>query len=133
MIKMATPSNYILRLRLTQFLGSRVIDVENDDGFTEKGVFIPLEINGFNVTAKGNVNAYAFVTERMTASVDGTTHYLKLKTKADALKRMNELGYTTPYIGEMKPSRIMPNFQKACLENNVFVKAKNYSNTKNEE
>ena len=71
--------NYTMRLVLTNFIGSRVVDFENEDGISEKGVFIPFEMNGLHETERGNVAAHFFVTERMTATKDGSSHYVKLK------------------------------------------------------
>lgn len=115
-------TNYTLRLRLMQLLGSRVIDVENADGFMEKGVFIPLELNGLSVTKHGNVALYAYVTERMAATRDNSTHYLKLKLNRDSLKKINELGYSLPFIGEMTPSKASPKHQRDFYSNDERVK-----------
>lgn len=122
--------NYTLRILLTNFLGSRVMDIENQDGIMERGVFIPLDINGLHETDRGNVAFYAFVTERMTACIDGSSHYVKLKMNADSLKRINEMGYETPYIGNMRPSNIKPSYQTDYIKNVAKVKASEYFNNK---
>lgn len=118
-------TNYTLRLRLMQLLGSRVIDVEDADGIMEKGVFIPLEMNGLHVTNKGNVALYAYVTERMAATRDNSTHYLKLKVTKDKLKKLDELGYSLPFIGEMTPSNVMPKHQRDYYNSDERVKVDN--------
>ncbi len=120
--------NYTLRLLLTNFLGSRVMDVENQDGISEKGVFIPLDMNGLHETDRGNVAFYAFVTERMTACIDGSSHYIKLKLKKDVLQKANELGYDTPFLGSMRPSNIQPSYQLDYIKSGGRVKASDYFN-----
>lgn len=103
--------NYVLRLKLLSFIGSKIVEIENDEGFMEKGVFIPLDINGLHVTDRGNVSLYAFVTERLAAAKNGTSHYLRMKISREALQKLYDLGYENPYIGEMKPSFSTPKYQ----------------------
>lgn len=115
------PLNYNLTFNLTKFLGSRVVDMENQDGFMERGVFIPLDMNGLHVTKRGNVNAYAFVSERMGISVDGSSHYLRLKVPQEALKEINKLGYELPYIGCMKPFNHTTKYQYDKMKERAHV------------
>lgn len=122
--------NYTLRLLLTNFLGSRVMDLENQDGIIERGVFIPMDMNGLHETSRGNVAAHFFVTERLTASKDGSSHYIKLKMPKESLERINNLGYETPFVGSMHPSYIKPSCQKDYDKNNVRVRASEYFNDK---
>lgn len=126
------PNNYLLRFSLTSFIGSRVMEVENDEGFMEKGIFIPFEINGLHTTNRGNVSAYCFVTERMTASIDGSSHYLKMKLSKAVLDRINELGYDTPFMGCMKPSHFTPTYQLDYLKSAQRVSATEYFKEKKE-
>lgn len=121
-------NNYTLRILLTNFLGSRVMDVENQDGIMERGVFIPMDMNGLHETNRGNVAFYAFVTERMTACLDGSSHYIKLKMNADSLKRINDMGYETPFIGSMRPSSIKPSCQLEYMKSGGRVKSSDYFN-----
>ena len=121
-------SNYTLRLVLTNFLGSRVIDFENEDGISEKGVFIPFSLNGLHETERGNVSAHFFVTERLTACRDGSSHYVKMKMSKDSLSYINNLGYETPYVGSMRPSNIKPSYQVDCERNNGKVNIAKYFN-----
>lgn len=122
--------NYILRLTLTNFVCSRVIDIENEDGVSERGVFIPLDINGLHVTDRGNVSSHFFVTERMRTAIDGGTHYVKMKINKDALNRMNELGYENPYVGDMRPTSIKPSYQSEFSKTGGRVKSSDYFNDK---
>lgn len=119
---MDTPTNYTMRLALTKFLGSRVVEIEDADGVMEQGIFIPLAMNGMHVTNKGNVNAYAFVNERMTVSVDGSSHYIRLNIPPQYLKEVNKLGYELPYIGELKPHNHIPKYQRDKISNKKIAK-----------
>lgn len=125
-------TNYLLRIALTNFLGSRVMEVEDQEGMMQKGVFIPFDMNGLHETERGNVSAYFFVTERMTASVDGSSHFVKMKMKKEALDKINELGYQTPYVGDMRPSTFKPMYQIDYLNSGGRVKQSDYFNDKKE-
>ena len=120
--------NYTMRMVLTNFIGSRVIDFENEDGISEKGVFIPFDMNGLHETEKGNVAAHFFVTERMTATRDGSSHYVKLKMPKESLDRINNLGFETPFVGSMRPSSIKPSFQLDYEKGAGKVRIKEYFN-----
>lgn len=120
--------NYTMRLLLTNFIGSRVIDFENEDGISEKGVFIPLDMNGLHETNRGNVAAHFFVTERMTATRDGSSHYVKLKMPKESLERINSLGFETPFVGSMRYSSIKPSYQIDYEKGGGKVRIKDYFN-----
>lgn len=120
--------NYTMRLLLTNFIGARVIDFENEDGISEKGVFIPFEMNGLHETERGNVAAHFFVTERMTATKDGSSHYVKLKMPKEYLDRLNNLGYETPFVGSMRHSSIKPSYQIDYEKGGGKVRIKDYFN-----
>lgn len=113
---------------LTNFIGSRVIDFENEDGISEKGVFIPFDMNGLHETERGNVAAHFFVTERMTATRDGSSHYVKLKMPKESLDRINNLGFETPFVGSMRPSSIKPSYQLDYEKGAGKVRIKEYFN-----
>ena len=120
--------NYTMRMVLTNFIGSRVIDFENEDGISEKGVFIPFDMNGLHETERGNVAAHFFVTERMTATRDGSSHYVKLKMPKESLDRINNLGFETPFVGSMRPSSIKPSYQLDYEKGVGKVRIKEYFN-----
>ena len=120
--------NYTMRMVLTNFIGSRVIDFENEDGISEKGVFIPFDMNGLHETERGNVAAHFFVTERMTATRDGSSHYVKLKMPKESLDRINNLGFETPFVGSMRPSSIKPSYQLDYEKGAGKVRIKEYFN-----
>lgn len=119
------PSNYNLRIKLTKFLGSRIIDVEDEDGILEKGVFIPLNMNGLHITKKGNVNAYAYVMERVGIAIDGSSHYIRLSVPKDSLISINKLGYDLPYIGELTPIDHITKYQLDKMRGQKAVKVCN--------
>ena len=120
--------NYTMRMVLTNFIGSRVIDFDNEDGIIEKGVFIPFDMNGLHETERGNVAAHFFVTERMTATKDGSSHYIKLKMPKESLDRINDLGFETPFVGSMRPSSIKPSYQLDYEKGGGKVRIKDYFN-----
>lgn len=97
--------NYMMNLKLTNFIGSKVIMVENADGIEEKGVFIPLDMNDLKVTDKGHVYANAFVSEKKTNTLDDNSHYIKQKASKAHVKMITELGYKMPYLGSLRPSK----------------------------
>lgn len=97
-------ANYIIKFVLTNFLGSRIAQVENEDGDLEECVCIPLERNNLKKNKRNQVTAYAFMTKSDVANMYGWTHYLKLKTNPDFVKKCDELGLKTPYLGNSKKS-----------------------------
>lgn len=115
--------NYILRVILTKFFGARVIDMENEDGIVEKHVCIPLDSNNLKLSKNGSVSAYMFMTESNVASPWGWTHYLKLKSATAFVKKMDALGFDTPYMGNAKAHNYVV-YKKSYREQ--FVKAKDY-------
>lgn len=97
-------ANYIIKFVLTNFLGSRIAQVENENGDLEECVCIPLERNNLKKNKRNQVSAYAFMTKSDVANMYGWTHYLKLKTNPDFVKKCDELGLKTPYLGNSKES-----------------------------
>lgn len=95
-------NNYLAKIKLSNYINSRVIEVENDDGEREKGIFIPIDINGLFLTPRNQVISWMFVNEKLNETGDGFSHYLKMKTNSKHLDYINALGYTTPYIGVMR-------------------------------
>lgn len=93
----------ILKFVLTSFLGARVQDVPDEEGNEERCVCIPIDRNGLRIGKTGKVSAYAFVVKTRNANMYGWTHYLKLKCNPNFVKKINELGYSAPYLGNIKP------------------------------
>lgn len=105
--------NYELRVKLSNFIDSRIIEQEDDNGVTEKGIFIPIEKNALYVNDHKCVYFSAFVTEKMSNTGDNATHYVKQKTNKQHLAMLDSLGYKTPNLGSMYASSYKPRFQDA--------------------
>jgi len=98
-------NNYVAKIKLSNFLGSKVVDLENDEtGELEKGIFIPIELNSLFLTPRNQVIAWAFVNEKLHDTGDGFSHYLKMKTDKHHVELLDKLGYKAPYLGSMKTS-----------------------------
>lgn len=97
-------NNYILDIKLTNFLDSRIIESEDGDGHIERGVFIPLLKNGLHVDNRNNVIFSAFVNEKQTYSADGYTHTAILKSPKSFIEKLKSLGFQTMYLGRMRPN-----------------------------
>jgi hypothetical protein len=96
--------NYIVKFVLTNFIGCRIAQVENEDGDLEECVCIPLDRNNLKKNKKNQVSAYAFMNKSDVANMYGWTHYLKMKTDPAFVKRCDELGIKQPYLGNAKDS-----------------------------
>lgn len=116
-------SNYIIRIVLTNFLGARIAQVENENGDMEECVCIPLERNNLKKNKRNQVSAYSFMTKCDAANAFGWSHYLKLKTNPDFVKRCDELGIKTPYLGNAKESNYIVYKHEYQQK---FVKANDY-------
>lgn len=108
-------NNYTLRFNLTAFIGSRVIEAEDQDGNIERGVFIPIDANYLYEDPKSkNVLCEAFVNAKTHNPYDSKTHYLKQKTSVAHVSKLNDLGYKIPSLGNMwLNTRYGPSFQSA--------------------
>lgn len=94
--------NYILKIVLTNFIGARFAQVENENGDLEECVCIPLDRNNLKKNRRNQTTAYAFMTVSNTPNQYGWTHYLKIKQDPNFLKKMYSLGMQSPYIGNAK-------------------------------
>jgi hypothetical protein len=95
-------SHYLGNIRLTGFLESRIIEDETNDGRRQKGVFIPLEINGLKLYHDMSVYAPVYIMQRRIPH-KGTTHYIRQKVSKDHLRQLEELGIELSYLGDMRP------------------------------
>jgi hypothetical protein len=114
-------ANYVLKLSLTKFLGARVCNVENEHGEMEECVCIPLDRNNLKKNPKGHVSVYLFMTKTFVSNIFGWTHYLKMKLDPNFIKKINELGFDNPFLGNAKSSNYIvyknsyeSKFVKAC-------------------
>lgn len=115
--------NYILKINLTNFHGSRIAMVENENGDLEECVCIPLERNDLKKNRKNQVNAYAFMTKAIFSNSWGWTHYLKAKVNPNFLKKQDSLGLRNCYLGNAKDSNYVV-YKKEYKQN--FVKVNDY-------
>ena len=98
--------NYTLRFKLTSFIGSRVIEVENQDGDLEKGVFIPIDINGICQSPKtGHYFCDGFVNESFYTTEESYSHYIVQRRTAKDIEGLERLGYKPPQLGYLYPKR----------------------------
>ena len=107
----------ILKFVLTSFFGARLEDVPDENGNMEKCVCIPIDRNNLYVCDNGKVSAYAFVNKTRNANMHGWTHYLRMKCQPNFVKKITELGYEVPYLGNLKPANYI--IHKGNYENTV--------------
>ena len=98
------PNSGIMKIVLTSFLGARVDTVLDENGNEERCVCIPLDRNNLHEGKTGKVSAYAFVVKTRNANRFGWTHYLKMKCNPNFVKKIVELGFGVPYLGNVKPA-----------------------------
>lgn len=115
-------TNYTMNINLSKFIDSRIIENEDSNGVSELGIFIPIQKN--NLTQyRGSVYFNAFVTEKMYDTGDNKSHYIKQKVTKEHIKKLNELGYESPYLGSLKvEKRYFPKFQSDTKYSNGRVK-----------
>lgn len=107
----------ILKFVLTSFFGARLEYVPDENGNMEKCVCIPIDRNNLYVCDNGKVSAYAFVNKTRNANMHGWTHYLRMKCQPNFVKKITELGYEVPYLGNLKPANYV--IYKGNYENTV--------------
>lgn len=121
---MTKHNNYTLRFNLTAFIGSRVIEAEDQDGNMERGVFIPIYANHLYEDPKSkNVLCEAFVNACTYNTANTKTHYLMQKTSLEHVDKINGLGYKIPKLGNMWLNTFYgPSFQKNASQDVGRVK-----------
>jgi hypothetical protein len=88
--------NYEMRLKLTKFIDSRIIENEDSNGVYERGVFIPIDKNCLYETEQGDILLSAFVTENMimpNSNRQPVSHIVKQKISKNHLQKLKDLGY----------------------------------------
>lgn len=103
--------NYEMRVKLSNFIDSRIVKQEDDNGVMEKGIFIPIDKNALYVNDHNCVYFSAFVTEKVSNTGDNASHYIKQKTNREHIAALNSLGYKTPNLGSMWEKNYRPKFQ----------------------
>jgi hypothetical protein len=96
--------NYEGMIKLSNFIGSKIIEVDDGDGHKEWCLAIPMDRNGLVETKNHNVYCKVFINEQAYDTGRGNTHYLRQKTNDSHRKQLESLGYDTPYLGTMRPS-----------------------------
>lgn len=100
-----------MTFKLTNFYGSRVEMLEDEDGNKVECVVIPLAQNGLKVCpSNGAVYLNAFVNEKV-LNHDKHTHYITQYCVKEHLNNLRELGYPAPRLGYMDASVYKPSFQ----------------------
>lgn len=119
-------NNYLAKFKLSNYINSRVMEITNDDGELEKGIFIPIEINGLFLTPRNQVISWIFVNERLHDTGDGYSHYMKMKTDKKHVEYLDNMGYSTPYVGVMRSCSFSTKYHEtyATMQSN---KVKNIS------
>ena len=116
-------AQYVVRITLTRFIGARVMDVENEFGDMETCVCIPLDRNNLKKNPNGHVSVYLFMAKTFVANIFGWTHYLKMKLDPNFIKKIKDLGYDNPFLGNAKLQSYVA-FKDAYIEK--LVKAGDY-------
>lgn len=104
--------NYDIVLKLSNFFGSRIMPIENEEGFIEDCLVIPLERNGLKPSPSKNVYANLYMTKTLNGCIKGWTHYLRMKVNKNTYVKLKGLGYEIPYMGNAKPSSWKENMKK---------------------
>lgn len=103
-IKVFDGKEYYLTVRLTDIVGSSIMNVEDEDtGKTIMGVFIPIRMGGLTLTPKKNVLLVckAEVAQVVTSK---KTHLLTQITEREVWQERNRLGFKQGFIGFMRPA-----------------------------
>lgn len=95
--------NSKLTIHLTAFKNARVVEVENDEGELEKGVFIPLNWNDLHETRNGTVSCQLAMWERKNNYYYGQTHSIIPMWTGRFRDKMIELGCKADFIGYAQP------------------------------
>lgn len=115
--------SYTIRLLLTKFSGARVVEMEDANGMVTKHVCIPMDENDLRMTKGGSVAAYFFMSEMNYADQFGWTHILKQKNNKDYVKKKQEMGIKSLYMGNARVDNYMSKKYKAPKR---FIKTSDY-------
>lgn len=99
--KVYNANEWYITVRLSDFLGSRVETLEDEDGIEKEYVCIPLKHNGITRTSRNNIQCTfkATVAERAT---ERYSHVLQQVMEKEDYQYRRELGYKVPLIGHMR-------------------------------
>lgn len=88
-----------MMFKLTNFIGSRLEILENEDGVREECVIIPIDRNHLRRTNKKHVYCVAFVNQAHGDIGYNATHNIFQKLPYDVVKELNQMGYKSIYLG----------------------------------
>lgn len=91
--------DYCMMFKLTNFIGSRVEVLENEDGVREESVIIPIDRNNLRKTNKNHVYCVAFVNQAHKDIGYNATHNIVQKFPYEIVKKLKRLGYKSIYLG----------------------------------
>ena len=91
--------NYCMLFKLTNFIGSRVEVIESEDGVREECVIIPIDRNHLRRTNKKHIYCIAFVNQAHRDIGYNATHNIVQKFPYEAVKKLNQMGYKSIYLG----------------------------------
>ena len=99
-----------MTINLMAFIGSKVIEVEDENGVLEEGVFVPIAKNEL-YKSHGRVYFGAFITEKTYNTGDTKIHYIKQRVSKEHLAKLTSLGYKCPFLGSTYKTAYTPMFQ----------------------
>jgi hypothetical protein len=103
-MKVFDGKEYYVTIRLTDIVGSSIMNVEDEDtGKTIMGVFIPIRMGGLTLTPKKNVLLVAKC-ELPQLPSSRYTHLLSQICDKDVWAERRRLGFKEGFIGHMSPS-----------------------------
>ncbi len=102
--------NFCMTINLMAFIGSKVIEVEDENGVLEEGVFVPIAKNEL-YKSHGRVYFGAFITEKTYNTGDNKIHYIKQRVSKEHLAKLTSLGYKCPFLGSTYKTAYTPMFQ----------------------
>lgn len=104
-------NNYEIMLHLSSYIDSKIIEVENDEGELEEGIFIPIAKNAISIDPSTKfVTSWCYVTAKPFKS---WSHYLKMKVDKNTREQILKLGMKPPYMGYMRVNRsLTPYFRQ---------------------
>lgn len=97
---------YEMIFYLTNFIGSHVKMVENENGELEHCVCIPIERNNLWQMGSGRWCTWGMVQELETP-YKGYTHWIKQRTNYAHCEELRKQGLQSPVFGRMKPSKFV--------------------------
>lgn len=113
-------STYTMQINLTNFFDARIEQCEDENGYVEEGVFIPLVKNDLKKNFKGAVCAYCYINKiTFPDRKYDWTHLIRLKMSTSFAQKMKELGYKSPYLGNI---RLTENVKKKAIANANYKK-----------